>query len=169
MWRKKAGRRIRLASKECQAMRPLPRHAPERAKRRSMRHDARMRTSSIALPALVLALSCAGNVTRAHAEGSAAPSDSATRAIAFPSAADRRWQTGFARRDRLQHASLSFVLAGACRTAGRTRGESFAFTLSLGVLKEVRDARRSKFDVVDLAADAIGAALGSALPGEGDD
>lgn len=124
-----------------------------------------MRTSSIVLPAFVLAFSCALPAPRARAEGAATPADTTARAIAFPSAADRRWQTGFARRDRLQHASLSFVLAGACRTAGRSRGESFAFTLSLGVLKEVRDARRTRFDVVDLAADAIGAALGSALPG----
>lgn len=124
-----------------------------------------MRTSPIVLPFAALALSCALSVPRARAEGTASPADSASRAIAFPSAADRAWQTGFARRDRLQHASLSFVLAGACRTAGRSRGESFAFTLSLGVLKEARDARRTKFDVVDLAADAIGAAIGSALPG----
>ncbi len=154
-------------------MRPLPRGGPERAKRRSMRHDARMRTPSFVLPALVLALSCAGNVPRARAsalaDSSAATLEGAAHAIAFPSPADRRWQTGFARRDRLQHASLSFVLAGACRTAGRPRGEAFAFTLSLGVLKEVRDARHGTFDVVDLAADAIGAALGSALPGAGGD
>lgn len=146
-------------------MRPLPRHGPGRANRARMRHDARMRSSRIVLPSLVLALACAGNVPRASAEDHAASADSVTRAIAFPSPADRRWQTGFARRDRLQHASLSFVLAGACRTAGRSRAQSFAFTLSLGVLKEARDARRSRFDVVDLAADAVGAALGSALPG----
>ncbi len=85
--------------------------------------------------------------------------------IAFPSAADRRWQTGLLRHDRLQHASLSFVLAGAARTAGRPRGESFALSLSAGVLKEARDARHGSFDFVDLAADALGAALGAALPG----
>lgn len=124
-----------------------------------------MRTRSIVLPALVIALSCAANVPRALAASSPASADSAAHAIAFPSPADRRWQTGFVRRDRLQHASLSFVLAGACRTAGRPRGETFACTLSLGVLKELRDARRSKFDCVDLAADALGAALGAALPG----
>ena len=108
-------------------MRPLPRRAPERAKRRSMRHDARMRTSSIVLPALVLALSCAGNVplalARDVADSTAVRADGVTDAIAFPSPADRRWQTGFVRRDRLQHASLSFVLAGACRTAGRRCAE----------------------------------------------
>ncbi|MFN8588072.1 MAG: hypothetical protein U0704_09770 [Candidatus Eisenbacteria bacterium] len=99
-------------------------------------------------------LACTGSA-RAHA---AAPADSS---IAFPSPADRRWQVGLARADRLQHGSLSAVLAAGLRLAGRSRGEAFAATLALGVLKELRDSRRTEFDVVDLGADAAGAALGS--------
>ncbi|MBI5168910.1 MAG: hypothetical protein HZA61_05455 [Candidatus Eisenbacteria bacterium] len=114
-------------------------------------------------PWVLAALLGAGASSSAWA-GTEGPRPDST--IAFPSAADRRWQTGLVRRDRLQHASLSFVLAGAARTAGRPRGEAFALSLSAGVLKEVRDARHDRFDLVDLAADALGAALGAALPGE---
>lgn len=109
---------------------------------------------------LLAGLALAGSLAtpaRAQTRPRARPDSS----IAFPSASDRRWQVGLVRADRLQHGSLSAVLAASLRLAGRSRAEAFALTFTLGALKEVRDARASKFDIVDLAADASGAALGS--------
>lgn len=122
-----------------------------------MTHDAGMRTTLSRLLA-VAALALVATPARAASTPPAAAPDSA---IAFPTAADRRWQVGLLRRDRLQHGSLSAVLAASLRLAGRSRGEAFAATLALGALKELRDARGDRFDPVDLAADAAGAALGA--------
>jgi hypothetical protein len=80
-----------------------------------------------------------------------------------PSPTVRAWQTGLLRPDRLQHASLSFTIAAGAGLVGRPRGQAFALTLALGLLKELRDARVDRFDVVDLAADAGGAALGASV------
>ena len=71
------------------------------------------------------------------------------------------WQTGLLRTDRLQHASLSFTLAAGAGLAGASRARAFALTFALGTAKEVHDGRHGRFDVVDLAADAVGAALGA--------
>ncbi|MCC6650798.1 MAG: hypothetical protein IT348_06585 [Candidatus Eisenbacteria bacterium] len=103
------------------------------------------------------------------AAGAAAPARAGSApdsAIAFPSARDRRWQVGPVRRDRLQHGSLSFTIAAIARAAGASRAQAFALTLALGAAKEIRDARGTGFDGVDLAADAAGAALGASTPGE---
>lgn len=85
--------------------------------------------------------------------------------IAFPSPRDRHWQIGPARRDRLQHGSLSFTLSAIARAGGASRAQAFAFTLALGAAKECLDARTTTFDVVDLGADAAGSALGASVPG----
>lgn len=91
----------------------------------------------------------------AHA---AAVSDSLA---AFPPPRVRTWQTGLARPDRLQHASLSATLAAGATAAGARPLAAFAGTLALGLLKECWDARATRFDAVDLAADAAGAACGA--------
>lgn len=96
----------------------------------------------------------------ARAEG--APADSAA---AYPPPRVRAWQVGLARADRLQHASLSFTLAAGAAAASRRPAAAFAGVLALGLAKEFRDARRGRFDAVDLAADAAGAALGAAAAG----
>ena len=96
---------------------------------------------------------------------SAAPRDSSgSRALAAdlpPGAPVPAWQRGLLRADRLEHASLSLTIATGLAITGRDRADSFAFTLALGVLKELHDRRHGEFDPVDLSADAVGAALGA--------
>ena len=108
----------------------------------------------------MFALAHAG-VRQVHAEAAADSTGAAPAPHAIPPARVRAWQTGLLRADRLQHASLSFTLAAGAGLAGRTRTQAFGFTLALGVAKELHDGRRGRFDVVDLAADAAGAALGA--------
>ncbi len=82
--------------------------------------------------------------------------------LAAPSAYGvRTGSRGLWRSDRLQHATLAFALASGAGSAGARRPEAFAITIALGTAKEARDARQGGFDPVDLAADAIGAALGA--------
>lgn len=82
--------------------------------------------------------------------------------LAAPSAHGvRTGSRGLWRADRLQHATLAFALASGAGSAGARRPAAFAITLALGTAKEARDARHGGFDPVDLAADAIGAALGA--------
>ncbi len=73
------------------------------------------------------------------------------------------WRSGLLRADRLQHASLSFTLASGLGLLGRPRAHALAITLAFGVAKEARDARRDRFDPLDLAADLAGGALGAFL------
>jgi hypothetical protein len=68
---------------------------------------------------------------------------------------------GLLRADRLEHASLSFTLAAGVGLTGRSRAEALALSFTLGFVKELRDRRHSRFDPVDLTADAIGATLGA--------
>ena len=80
---------------------------------------------------------------------------------AFPPPRVRAWQVGLARPDRLQHGSLSFTLAAGAGVAGARPLAAFAGTCAIGLLKECWDARTTRFDAVDLAADVAGAALGA--------
>lgn len=89
----------------------------------------------------------------------ASPPDS-TR-ISLPPPEVRRWQVGVTRPDRLQHASLSAALACGAALATDEPYPAAVGTLALGVLKELSDARRDRFDWGDLAADAFGAVLGA--------
>ncbi|MEO5987463.1 MAG: hypothetical protein ABIU54_03725 [Candidatus Eisenbacteria bacterium] len=61
----------------------------------------------------------------------------------------------------MQHASLSFALAAGVGITSDRRATAFGVSLGLGLLKECWDARRTRFDPIDLSADAIGAMLGS--------
>ncbi len=70
----------------------------------------------------------------------------------------RAWQTGLLRSDRLEHASLALTLGLGVGTATRRPGAAIAVPAVLGLAKEILDARHSEFDVVDLAADLVGAA-----------
>ena len=83
--------------------------------------------------------------------------------VAFPSPRVRAWQVGLVRGDRLEHASLSFALTSALIIATRNRPASAATALAFGVGKELWDRRTSRFDPVDLAADAVGVGLATLL------
>jgi hypothetical protein len=85
--------------------------------------------------------------------------------LRVPPARIRAWQLGLARPDRLEHASLSFTLAAGAGLAGGTRTNAFLLSLGLGTLKELRDRHHGGFDPIDLAADALGAALGARAAG----
>jgi hypothetical protein len=71
----------------------------------------------------------------------------------------RAWQTGLLRPDRLQHASLAFSAGLAAGVLTREPTVALESAMSLGLLKEIWDRRRGRFDFVDLAADGIGAGL----------
>ena len=78
--------------------------------------------------------------------------------LAPPPPAVRAWQLG-PRPDRLQHAGLAFTIGLGAGLVTRRAGPAAAAPCALGLLKEVRDARQGGFDTLDLAADALGAAL----------
>lgn len=110
--------------------------------------------SRIAAAAALLFVALAARDARAQA----ADADSA---LVFPRAADRAWQVGLVRSDRLQHASLSFTLAAGSVIGGASPARAFWITAALGVAKECFDARHDRFDPVDVAADLAGALSGA--------
>ena len=71
----------------------------------------------------------------------------------------RVWQTGLLRPDRLEHASFAFTVGLGAGLLSRQPAGAAAGALALGLAKEIRDRRHGGFDVVDLAADAIGAVV----------
>jgi hypothetical protein len=70
----------------------------------------------------------------------------------------RAWQTGLLAPDRLRHTGLSFVLASALSIATDRPALALGVTFGAGLAKESLDRRRTRFDPVDLCADAIGIA-----------
>lgn len=103
--------------------------------------------------ACAVALACP---VRAHA-GAA----DSTRTL--PPARIRAWQCGLLRDDRLRHASLSCALAAGGGLVTRRPVAAAGATIAIGVFKECVDARRTRFDPVDLAADVLGAAVGASV------
>jgi len=83
----------------------------------------------------------------------------AAPAQAMDAAAARAWQTGMLAPDKLEHLSLAFTSGLAIGILSREPGAALGGALALGLAKEVRDRRPSRFDPGDLAADAVGAAL----------
>src|SRR6185369_16782500 len=83
--------------------------------------------------------------------------------VSFPSPRVRAWQVGLVRGDRMEHASLSFALTSALIIVTRNRAASAATALAFGVGKELWDQRTSRFDPVDLTADAVGVGLATLL------
>ena len=74
----------------------------------------------------------------------------------IPAPAVRAWQTGLARPDRLQHATLALTLGLGAGLASREPWAAAAIPAALGLIKEISD--RPKFDRIDLLADLAGAA-----------
>jgi hypothetical protein len=83
--------------------------------------------------------------------------------VSFPPPRVRAWQVGLVRGDRMEHASLSFALTSALIIVTRNRAASAATALAFGVGKELWDQRTSRFDPVDLTADAVGVGLATLL------
>lgn len=99
-----------------------------------------------------------------HARAATAGADSTQVQAAFPAPQVRAWQVGLLRPDRLEHASLSFALAGALVLASRDHRTAGAITLAAGVGKELWDRKGpSGIDGIDLVADATGIALALTL------
>ena len=71
----------------------------------------------------------------------------------------REWQTGVFAADKLAHASLAFTSGLAIGMLSREPAAALGGALALGFAKELWDARRTRFDPGDLAADAVGASL----------
>ena len=80
----------------------------------------------------------------------------------FPPPRVRAWQTGLLRPDRLQHASLALSSGLSIGLLTQEPAAAAGSAMAIGLLKELWDMRRSRFDVVDLAADGIGAGLSAA-------
>jgi hypothetical protein len=89
----------------------------------------------------------------------AEPGPGSADSLAAPPREVRRWQTGAFAPDRLQHASLAFSSGLAIGIVTREPSAAAGGAVSLALVKELRDARRSHFDAGDLAAGALGAAL----------
>jgi len=92
-----------------------------------------------------------------------APAARADSVVSFPPPRVRAWQVGLVRGDRMEHASLSFALTSALIIITRNRPASAATALAFGVGKELWDQRTSRFDPVDLTADAVGVGLATLL------
>ncbi len=111
---------------------------------------------------LALALSCGVVTTVAAAEAPPAVSAPAplpaSRAPGFPEPRVRAWQLGLARPDRLQHAAFSYTAGLMVGLTSESPAAAAAGAFTLGVAKELWDLHRSGFDVMDLVADAVGAA-----------
>jgi hypothetical protein len=74
------------------------------------------------------------------------------------------WQSGLLRPDRIHHASLALASGLAIGLLTREPIAGAGGSLTLGVVKEIWDSGgRSGFDLVDLAADAIGAGVSALL------
>ena len=101
----------------------------------------------------------------ARAAGDAEPASTPPEARELPPPDARPWQTGLLRADRLEHASLSLTLGLGAGLATRKPAVAVIVPATLGFAKEVADRRHGGFDVVDLAADLIGAAAAGALTG----
>ena len=92
-----------------------------------------------------------------------APAVRADSVVSFPPPRVRAWQVGLVRGDRMEHASLSFALTSALIIVTRNHAASAATALAFGVGKELWDQRTSRFDPVDLTADAVGVGLATLL------
>jgi hypothetical protein len=89
----------------------------------------------------------------------AAPVAAGAAAPDLPEPRWRAFQTGALRPDRLQHATLAFSIGLGAGIAGGEPCAAFAIPAGLGLLKELADRRRDRFDWADLAADLAGAGL----------
>ena len=65
--------------------------------------------------------------------------------------------------DKFQHASLSAAIGVGAGVTTRSSVAALAVPLTLGLAKELRDRRHTRFDALDLAADAIGALAAAAI------
>ncbi len=104
-----------------------------------------------------------GFATLAHAEPVAPAALEAPASPAFPAREARVWQMGLMRADRLQHATFSLNAGLMIGLTSEEPAAAAGGAMLFGLAKELRDARTDRFDVLDLVADAIGAAGAYAL------
>jgi len=95
--------------------------------------------------------------------GAAAADPTTVASPPLPSPHVRAWQVGLLRPDRLQHVTLSYTSGLMVGFASEAPAAAAASALAIGVAKELWDLHRGgRFDPLDLAAAAVGAA-GAAL------
>ena len=133
-----------------------------RSSSRTLRPPRAARVAAVALIVGSLTL-----VARTACAAEAAATDStATRTAEereLPPPGVRAWQTGLLRPDRIEHASLAFTIGLATGLATRKPAAAFGVPAALGLGKEVADRSGTGFDLVDLAADLLGAAAAASL------
>ena len=76
----------------------------------------------------------------------------------YPEPRVRAWQVGLLRADRLQHLGLSFTLGVMSGVTSESPAAAAGAAFGIGLAKELWDTRHGDFDLVDLLADACGAA-----------
>jgi len=81
----------------------------------------------------------------------------------FPDPAVRAWQVGVLRPDRLQHATLGFTGGALIGLPSESPGAALIGAATLGLAKELWDARSGRFDALDLAATCIGGLASAAV------
>jgi len=132
-------------------------------RRTRMERGGRARASVCALVVLAAAASLARPTSAAprfttapspFALAMGAPSDSAGREP--PEIATGAFGLGA---DKYQHVALAAVIGIGAGITTRSNAAALATPLVLGLAKEIRDRRHTRFDPADLAADAVGALL----------
>ncbi|HTK30542.1 MAG TPA: hypothetical protein VL332_01160 [Candidatus Saccharimonadaceae bacterium] len=83
-------------------------------------------------------------------------SSAATAADSVAAAASARLRLGA---DKWQHASLALSLGVGAGLVTRRTAPAVVVPAVLGLAKELRDTRHTRFDPLDLAADLVGAGL----------
>lgn len=110
-----------------------------------------------------LLLASLGFAAAAHAEPVAPATLEAPASLEFPTREARVWQMGLMRPDRLQHATFSLTAGLMIGLTSEEPAAAAGGAMLFGLAKEFRDARTDRFDVLDLVADALGAAGAYAL------
>src|SRR5688572_12765575 len=90
--------------------------------------------------------------------GVAAAEEPVPPAPAFPDAGERAWQVGVVRADRLRHLTLGYTSGVMVGLMSHNPVAGAASAAALGIVKELWDARRGRFDVLDLGMTCAGAA-----------
>lgn len=117
-------------------------------------HDAMKALAGVAAAALIAATGPAPLAAQDR------PPESAPEAAApaLPDARIRAWQTGAARADRLQHFTIGLTTGTMVGLASREPVAAASSAVALGLVKELWDARRGRFDWLDLTMTCAGAA-----------
>ncbi len=104
----------------------------------------------------LLALCFSGALPAAAEDGPSLPPP-------FPDPLVRSWQVGLLRPDRMQHGTMGFTAGSMIGLPSRSPGAALVGSVTLGVAKELWDARNGRFDALDLTASCLGGLASAAI------